>query len=58
VVRSPLYGVVYFSGWWLVRRLVGLLLHFLLDFNENRAIFGVVVGFTSVVHPVWGSSCV
>jgi hypothetical protein len=60
VVRSPLHGVVYFSEWWLVRRLSGLLLHFPPGFEENGAIFGAMVGFTFVVHVqgfcgVWAS---
>jgi hypothetical protein len=41
-----------------LRRLSGFLLHFLLGFKENGAIFGAVVGFTPVVHAVWGFHCV
>jgi hypothetical protein len=52
VVGSPLHGVVYFSKWSLVRRLSGFLLHFPLGFEGHGAIFGVMVGFTSVVHAV------
>jgi hypothetical protein len=58
VVRSPLHGVIYFSGWWLVRRLSGFLLHFPLGFKENGAIFGAVIGFTAAVHTVRGFHCV
>jgi hypothetical protein len=58
VIGSPLHGVVYFSGWWLVRRLSGFLLHFPLGFKENGAIFGAVVGFTFVVHALRGFHCV
>jgi hypothetical protein len=54
VVGRPLHGVVYFSEWWLVRRLSEFLLHFPLGFEENGAIFGAMVGFTSVVHAVLG----
>jgi hypothetical protein len=32
----------------------GFLLHFLLGFKENGAIFSAVVGFTSMVHAVRG----
>jgi hypothetical protein len=54
VVGNPLHGMVYFSEWWLMRRLSGLLLHFPFSFEENGAIFGAMVGFTSVVHVLWG----
>jgi hypothetical protein len=36
----------------------GFLLHFLLGFKENGAIFSAVVGFTSMVHAVRGFRCV
>jgi hypothetical protein len=58
VVGSPLHGVIYFSRWWLVRRLSWFLLHFLLAFKENLTIFGAVDGFTAVVHIVRGVHCV
>jgi hypothetical protein len=54
VVGSPLHGVIYFSGWWFLRRLSGVLLHFPLGVEVNGAIFGAVVGFTVVIYVVWG----
>jgi hypothetical protein len=47
-----------------VRRLGRFLLYFPLGFKENGAIFGVMVGFTSVVqavlgfHDVWASGTI
>jgi hypothetical protein len=37
-----------------LRRLSGVLLHFPLGVEVNGAIFGAVVGFTVVIHVVWG----
>jgi hypothetical protein len=36
--------------WWLLWKLIGFLLHFLLGFKENGATFGAVVSFTAVVR--------
>jgi hypothetical protein len=53
VMRSPLLGVVDFSGCELVRRLCRILLHFLFALKVDGIIFCSMIGVTAMVHAVW-----
>jgi hypothetical protein len=55
---DPLLWVVHFPGRWLLWELLGVLLHLSFRLEENRAIFCVVVGFTTIVHSVRRLECV
>jgi hypothetical protein len=57
-VGSPLHGVIDFSGRGLMRRLDGILVHFLFCLQISRAIYVVVVGCATIVHAVWRFMCV
>jgi hypothetical protein len=58
VVKSPLHGVVDFSGcdllWWLC----GVLLHFSFGVKEDGTMFGAVVSFAAMVHAGRRLECV
>jgi hypothetical protein len=58
VVRSPLHGVIDFSGSGLLRRLYGILFHFSFRHEEDGAIFGAMVGFAAVIYAVQRFECV
>jgi hypothetical protein len=57
-MRSPLLGVVDFSGCGLVQRLCRILLHFLFALKVDGTIFCSMIGVTAMVHAVWGFYCV
>jgi hypothetical protein len=48
-----MHGVVDFSGCGLVQRLCRVLLHFPFHLKVDGAFFGVMVGFTAMIHAVW-----
>jgi hypothetical protein len=52
VMRSPLHGVVDFSGCGLMRRLFRILLYFLFGLKIDGPIFYEMVGFAAMVHGV------
>jgi hypothetical protein len=58
VVSSQLHGVIDFLGCGLVRRLCGILPHFLFHLQIDEAIFGAVIGCAVVVLTVWRFECV
>jgi hypothetical protein len=58
VMGSPLHSVIDFSGFGLLRTLVGFLVHFPFGVEEYGAIFCALVGLTAMEHAVWRSKCV
>jgi hypothetical protein len=50
VVRSPLHGVIDFSGCGLMQRLCEILLHFLLRLQKDGVIFSAMVGCAAMIH--------
>jgi hypothetical protein len=58
VMGVPMHGMVDFSRCGLLRSVCGALVHVLLCLQVDGAIFGSVVGVSTVVHAVWRSDCV